>query len=133
MSPLQGDTLALESLEDFKRKLDNEHTTVSAKLDQGVRARQELQELKGKLMEDLEVISMFGFLHKEKICFITILSLQRLVSCSMHALCPCAANAAARKRYYQGLDVIHGNETHGSSSLTQGVSSGANMCTKKKS
>jgi hypothetical protein len=58
MSPLQGDTLALESLEDFKRKLDNEHTTVSAKLDQGVRARQELQELKGKLMEDLEVIWM---------------------------------------------------------------------------
>lgn len=45
---------AMESLEDFKRKLDNEHTTVSAKLDQGVRARQELQELKGKLVEDLE-------------------------------------------------------------------------------
>ena len=52
---LQGETLTLESLEDFKRKLDNEHTTVSAKLDQGVRARQELQELKGKLMDDLEV------------------------------------------------------------------------------
>ena len=45
---------AMESLEDFKRKLDSEHTTVSAKLDQGVRARQELQELKGKLVEDLE-------------------------------------------------------------------------------
>jgi hypothetical protein len=43
-------------LEDFKRKLDNEHTTVSAKLDQGARARQELQELKSKLVEDLEVI-----------------------------------------------------------------------------
>ena len=47
---------SLESLEDFKRKLDNEHTTVSAKLDQGARARQELQELKSKLVEDLEVI-----------------------------------------------------------------------------
>jgi hypothetical protein len=46
---------SLESLEDFKRKLDNEHTTVSAKLDQGARARQELQELKSKLVEDLEV------------------------------------------------------------------------------
>jgi len=54
-SPSDGVTgAAMESLEDFKRKLDSEHTTVSAKLDQGVRARQELQELKGKLVEDLE-------------------------------------------------------------------------------
>jgi hypothetical protein len=44
----------LESLEDFKRKLANEHTTVSAKLDQGARARQELQDLKSKLVDDLE-------------------------------------------------------------------------------
>lgn len=44
----------LESLEDFKRKLANEHTTVSAKLDQGQRARQELQDLKTKLVDDLE-------------------------------------------------------------------------------
>lgn len=54
-SPAEGiHGAAMESLEDFKRKLDSEHTTVSAKLDQGVRARQELQELKGKLVEDLE-------------------------------------------------------------------------------
>ena len=53
---------SLESLEDFKRKLDNEHTTVSAKLDQGARARQELQELKSKLVEDLEVSFEFRFI-----------------------------------------------------------------------
>jgi hypothetical protein len=64
---------ASESLDDLKRKLDVEHTSISSKLEQGAAARQELQDLKGailvcsrrcasrlpastgKIMEDLEL------------------------------------------------------------------------------
>jgi phage terminase large subunit-like protein len=62
-------------LDDLRRKLDVEHTSISSKLEQGAAARQELQDLKGtsahfcrvsfpatrssvpvgKIMEDLEL------------------------------------------------------------------------------
>lgn len=68
-------TTASESLDDLRRKLDVEHTSISSKLEQGAAARQELQDLKGaaayfsrvsflatcssvsagKIMEDLEL------------------------------------------------------------------------------
>lgn len=40
-------TTASESLDDLRRKLDVEHTSISSKLEQGAAARQELQDLKG--------------------------------------------------------------------------------------
>lgn len=41
---------ASESLDDLKRKLDVEHTSISSKLEQGAAARQELQDLKGEIL-----------------------------------------------------------------------------------
>jgi hypothetical protein len=41
---------ASESLDDLKRKLDVEHTSISSKLEQGAAARQELQDLKGAIL-----------------------------------------------------------------------------------
>lgn len=50
------------SLEDFKRKLDNEHETISAKLSQGAQHKKEMEELRARLMEDLKV-ALFIFVH----------------------------------------------------------------------
>ena len=46
-SPPSRFSSASESLDDLKRKLDVEHTSISSKLEQGAAARQELQDLKG--------------------------------------------------------------------------------------
>ena len=56
--PLQG-TLefvptGVPTLDEFKKKLDSEHETISGRLQEGARARHELQTLKGKLVEELD-------------------------------------------------------------------------------
>jgi hypothetical protein len=42
------------TLDEFKKKLDNEHDSISGRLQEGARARHELQTLKGRLVEELD-------------------------------------------------------------------------------